>query len=157
MFIFRIFLHFQVAVRRARPSRLSAPSTSVTNVQEEILELKEKILKQGQEIKKLNKLVEHYKNIAERRGRNLKKINQQRYRQKKKLANFDTIIMELKTNLNMDEGKIEILSTMSGKNNDILKRYALKEKNISVPREYSKELKKFAVTLHFLSQRLMNT
>ncbi|KAF9419514.1 hypothetical protein HW555_004014 [Spodoptera exigua] len=103
------------------------------------------------DVNSLKKQLAHYKTLAERRGRKLKNLQRKQQRTAKKIVNLETIIKDLKSKLE-GEQLIMLQSSMS-LDNKILSRYIMKSQGYSLSKEYPIEIKKFALTLQFLSPK----
>lgn len=86
----------------------------------------------------------------------LKKLQQKCRRMNRKISSLKNVIMELKSKSLINTESVEMLCDIGLENKDFLCRYIHKKKGHSVAREYSPELRKFAVTLNFLSPRAYN-
>jgi len=66
------------------------------------------------------------------------------------------VISSLKQNNLLNDDELELFSEQFGKHNDLIKRFVKKGKGQKIPKKYSPELRKFAITLHFHSAKAYN-
>lgn len=91
--------------------------------------------------------------VALRRLRALKTVRESKRRIVKKNAILMNIINDLKRKEFMETESLDMLSSIGDKNKDLLVRLNRKHKKQPLPKKYPHELRKFALTLHFLSPR----
>lgn len=103
--------------------------------------------------KKLKKIIAKQSKTSLQSLKKLKALQQKCRRLKRKIASLENIISELKSKNLINNETAQILSSIGGENKYFLQRYIDKKKGHSLPREYCPELRKFAVTLNFLSPR----
>lgn len=82
----------------------------------------------------------------------IKSLNETVRRQKIKLENFKDIILELKEKKMISNENSIVLEQFSGPK-DFLLRQISKAKELPMPKQYSEEIRKFALTLHFYSPK----
>ncbi|XP_032671874.1 uncharacterized protein LOC116844465 [Odontomachus brunneus] len=100
-------------------------------------------------IKFLKASLEEYKQKSQQIIKRLKR----KIKQKSK-ADFDTVMVSLKSKL--DENHLDILKQIGKSNKDFLKRIILKSNNNKVNKQYSPELRSFALTLNYYSPKAYN-
>lgn len=103
--------------------------------------------------KKLRAVLSKQINLSDQRLKKLKNLQQKCRRMNRKISSLKNVIMELKSKSLINTESVEMLCDIGLENKDFLCRYIHKKKGHSVVREYSPELRKFAVTLNFLSPR----
>lgn len=91
--------------------------------------------------------------VALRRLKIVKKLRENKRRLEKKNATLLNVINDLKSMNLVDTESLDLLSNIGGKTQDLLVRLKRKYSNEPLPKKYSPELRKFALTLHFLSPR----
>jgi len=101
-------------------------------------------------IKYLKASFEEYKRKSQQTIRSLKR----KIKQKKSEADFDIVIASLKSKLNTNY--LHVLEQIGKSNKDLLKRMISKCDTKSINRQYSPELRSFALTLHYYSPKAYN-
>nr|XP_012234654.1 PREDICTED: uncharacterized protein LOC105679301 [Linepithema humile] len=101
-------------------------------------------------IKYLKASLEEHKRKSQQTIRNLKR----KLKQKKSEPDFDIVISFLKSKLN--KNYLDILEQMGKSNKDLLKRMILKCEAKTISKQYSPELRSFALTLHYYSPKAYN-
>lgn len=76
-------------------------------------------------------------------------------RQSKKIADFETVMKDLKDKNYVNDDHAAVLEQCAGPK-DFLKRQIAKSVGMPLERQYSEEIRKFALTLHFLSPKAYN-
>lgn len=95
----------------------------------------------------LRKALSHQKEHFQRQIRTLKQRNK---RQEKRTATFNAILKDLKQKSLLADEHADILETIGKCNVHLFKRLTAKSSNKSkVLKEYSPDLRKFALTLHY--------
>lgn len=101
--------------------------------------------------KLLRKALSHQKEHFQRQIRTLKQRNK---RQEKRIVTLNTILKDLKQKSLLADEHADILETIGKCNVHLFKRLTAKSSNKSkVLKEYSPELRKFALTLHYYSPK----
>lgn len=88
--------------------------------------------------------------LSDNRRKKLAALRSKTWRLQKKTAEQSTIIEELKTRSLINQEAADLLSSIDATNRDFLKRFLCK--NIA-ERKYSPELRKFALSLHYISSK----
>jgi DNA transposase THAP9 len=83
--------------------------------------------------------------------RRINTLQQRNSRIKKKIASMKEVLNDLKNKNLINEEIFTTLRSIPGPNEEILKRQIAKIKKEPAPRQYSPELRKFALNLHFFS------
>lgn len=97
-------------------------------------------------IKFLKASLEEYKQKSQQTIKCLKR----KIKQKSK-ADFDTVMASLKSKL--DKNHLDVLEQIGKSNKEFFKRIILKSTNNKVNKQYSPELRSFALTLHYYSPK----
>lgn len=99
----------------------------------------------------LEKELERVKKISKRRLRKINTLTKRVSRLGKKNENLYSIVIEKLKQENIETEYITMLEKIN--KNDIIKRFLQKQLGDSLSKEYSLEIKKFAVTLSYLSPK----
>lgn len=100
-------------------------------------------------------MIQKLKNKCALQQKKIKRLNAKCRRQAKKFVDFKNILQDLKSrNFINNEGSIMLEECAGPK--DFLKRQLAKSKGLPFQRKYSEEIRKFALTLHFLSPAAYN-
>lgn len=75
---------------------------------------------------------------------------------KQKVAKLQNVIRDLTSKHILLEENASCLENIAGVNKDLLMRQRVKKEGAGLPRQYSPELRAFALTLHFYSPRAYN-
>ncbi|XP_063834368.1 THAP domain-containing protein 1-like [Ostrinia nubilalis] len=103
--------------------------------------------------KKLIKKLEKTTAVGEKRKKKLAALRSKTWRLQKKTAEMCTVIQELKTRSLINQESADLLSSIDVVNRDFLKKFLCKD---STARKYTPELRKFALTLHYISPKAYN-
>lgn len=90
------------------------------------------------------------------KSKKLKYLRQKVARQANKIASMKMVISSLKNNNLLNDDELELFTEQFGKHNDLIKRFVKKGKGQKIPKKYSPELRKLAITLHFHSAKAYN-
>ena len=85
----------------------------------------------------------------------IKRLNERIRKRNKKIANLADIVQDLRRKNCVNTEQAVAIEDLAGPK-DFLKRQIMKSKGLSTPRKYSEEVRKFALTLHFLSPKAYN-
>ncbi|KAL4718703.1 hypothetical protein ACJJTC_011322, partial [Scirpophaga incertulas] len=102
---------------------------------------------------KLMKKLEKSTALGENRKKKLAALRSKTWRLQKKTAEMSTVIQELKTRSLINQESADLLSSIDVVNRDFLKKFLCKD---STARKYTPELRKFALTLHYISPKAYN-
>lgn len=90
------------------------------------------------------------------KNKKIKLLNQTIRRQQSKITSLKSVIKILEEKHLLNEDQSSVLMGNFGKNKDLLCRLTSKNANEKLPRLYSAELRRFAISLHFFSPRAYN-
>ena len=128
-----------------RNIEIDEPSTST--------KFREQKLDDSSRKQKLKMIIGKQKMLSARRLKKIKTLQQKCRRMVKKIETLENIIKHLKSKSLINSEWAQMLIDIGGENKDFLQRYIAKKTGQGLPREHSPELRKFAVTLNFLSPR----
>ena len=97
--------------------------------------------------KKLDEIIEKLK-ISRK---NVKILQQTKRRYKRKIENLEQLLSELKEKRYLNEDEAQVLNCTTGHTKEIFDRLIAKGKNVPHPKKFSRELRAFALTLHYYS------
>lgn len=100
----------------------------------------------------LNEKIKVLKEKCVDQKKKLKCLNEKLRRKNKKIANLKDIIKDLKQKAQINMEQAVLIEDLAGPH-EFLKRQMIKSKGLPMPNKYPKEIKKFALTLHFLSPK----
>lgn len=100
--------------------------------------------------RKLLKKLKTSTSLAEKRKKKLAALRAKNWRLKKKSAELSTVVEELRARSLINQESADLLSSINAENADFLKRFLCKR---TTQRKYSPALKKFALTLHYISPK----
>lgn len=91
--------------------------------------------------------------IGEKRKKKIAALRSRTWRLQKKSAEMSTVIEELKMRSLVNQESADLLSSIEPVNRDFLKKFLCKD---TTARKYTPELRKFALTLHYISTKAYN-
>lgn len=83
----------------------------------------------------------------------IKLLHQSKRRLKKKVTNLKEIMKSIKKSKVMQDDSFEILNSVAACSEEFLYRQMCKKTSLKLPTKYSPQLRRFALTLHYLSPR----
>lgn len=86
----------------------------------------------------------------------IKKLQQNKKQSDKKIADLEAIIEDLKSKNFRHDDNVEIFDKILGPNKEHLARQLAKQLDTSLEKQYSLELRAFALTLHYFSPKAYN-
>lgn len=97
-------------------------------------------------------IIQKLKSKCENQKKKIKRLNAKVRRQSKKIADFKIVMKDLKDKNYVNDDYATVLEQCAGPK-DFLKRQIAKSVGLPLERQYSEEIRKFALTLHFLSPK----
>jgi len=100
---------------------------------------------------KLKRKINIYSQQLSFKNKRIKYLNQKILRQRTTISSLKSVIATLKDNNLLHQDNADLLTDCFGKNKFLINSLAKKKSGKKLPREYSTELRRFALSLHFHS------
>lgn len=98
-------------------------------------------------------LLSHRYEMAKKK---IKRLQQNKRQSDKKISDLEAIIEDLKSKNFIHEDNLEVFDKVLGPNKEFLARQLAKKLDTSLEKQYSLELRAFALTLYYFSPRAYN-